>query len=164
MTDFEQHYSDLFDYVYRYVHVRLNDRESTHDLVSKIFLSAFEKQHQYDAEKGSWGQWITGIARNAVFAHWKSNQITLILEDEVLDSLHFERHWEAKGKQDQQMMFQKLLTSVPSEVRMLLILRYEDDLTYESIAELLNKSPAAVRKTFSRLHAQLRAQFQDFID
>lgn len=164
MTDFERHYAELFDYVYRYVSVRLKDATSTDDLVSSIFLSAFEKQHQYDAEKGTWRQWITGIARNAVFYHWKTKHQHLNLEDVDLSELLKTDHFEALRKWDQNAQFQKIMDSVPSDIRMLLILRYEEDLTYEDIALFLKKTPAAVRKTFSRLHQQLRAQFGDFID
>ena len=164
MTDFERHYSELFDYVYRYVSVRLKDPTSTDDLVSNIFLSAFEKQHQYDPEKGTWRQWITGIARNAVFHHWKTVRQYLDLDEVNLSEALKTDHLEECRKWDQKAQFQKIMDSVSPDIRMLLILRYEEDLTYEDMAELLNKTPAAVRKTFSRLHQQLRAQCGDFID
>lgn len=164
MTDFEHHYAELFDYVYRYVFARLKDATSTDDLVSSIFLSAFEKQHQYDSEKGTWRQWITGIARNAVFHHWKTEHQHLDLEDLNLSEMLKTDHFEELRKWDQKAQFQKIMDAVSPEVRMLLVLRYEEDLKYEDIAELLKKTPAAVRKTFSRLHQQLRAQYGDFID
>lgn len=164
MTDFERHYSELFDYVYRYVFVRLKDAASTDDLVSSIFLSAFEKQHQYDSEKGTWRQWITGIARNAVFHHWKTVHQHFDLEEVSLSEALETDHLEELRKWDQKVQFQKIMDSVIPEIRMLLVLRYEEDLTYDDIAELLKKTPAAVRKTFSRLHQQLRAQCGDFID
>ena len=164
MTDFEKHYSDLFDYVYRYVYVRLKDKDTAEDLVSKIFLSAFEKQKQYDETKGSWRQWITGIARNTIFQHWKSQKQMVELDDLALTEVNLHIHQSQKAAQDQKLEFQKVMDSVSPQLRILLILRYEEDLNYEDIAEILNKTPAAVRKTYSRLHEQLSAQFKDFND
>ena len=156
MSNVSQYYSDSFDYVYRYVFIRVANRELTQDLVSKIFLNAFENQNKYDSEKGSWKQWITGIAKNVLLNHWRSNRKFLSLEEVELDQINFENYHHDKNKWSLELQFQSLMEAVPESVKNLLIWRYVDDLTYEAIAEILNKTPAAVRKTYSRLHKTLK--------
>jgi len=154
MSDFEKHYSELFDYVYRYVFIRLQNKAITEDLVSSIFLSALEKQHQYDAQRGSWRQWITGIARNAIFTHWKKQKPQM-----QFNELMFETVPASSDVSDTLWQFQTMLKSLSDEFRLLFIMRYEEDLTYEQIAAEIGKKPAAVRKIFSRLHQELRVKF-----
>lgn len=159
MIDFEKQYSDLFDYVYRFVRVRIGNNETTDDLVSKIFLDAYEKQFQYDENKGSWRQWITGIAKNSLLNHWRSHKKLIFLEEADLDSINFERFSQQKEALNQGLQFQLIMEASSQNVKNLLIWRYVDDLTYEDIAEILNKTPAAIRKIYSRLHKELKTHF-----
>lgn len=160
MSNFSQNYSDSFDYIYRYVFIRVNNREITQDLVSKIFLEAFENQEKYDGSKGSWRQWITGIAKNSLLNYWRSHRKFIALEETELDHVHFENESLNPGSLSQKLQFERIMNSSSPAVQNLLIWRYVDDLTYEAIADLLHKTPLAVRKSFSRLHKQLKEKFE----
>lgn len=159
MDDFSQRYSELYDYVYRYLYLRVNDRELAQDLTSKTFLTAFEIKANYDSEKGTWIQWITGISKNCLLNHWRSHKTFLPLEEVILKEEDLALHHSSQNTLGQDFELKKIMDSVSPDIRALLMLRYVDDLTYEDIAEILNKTPAAVRKIFSRLHKQLKDRF-----
>lgn len=156
MDDFASKYSELYDYVYRYLYLRVNDRETAQDLTSKTFLTAFEIKANYDSEKGTWIQWITGIAKNKLLNHWRSHKTFLPLEEVILKEEDLMLNHSSQNAIGQDLELKKIMDSVSPDIRALLVLRYVDDLTYEDIAEVLQKTPAAVRKTFSRLHQQLK--------
>lgn len=148
---FLQEYPDLFDYIYRYVRVRIDDEDACKDLVSDIFLKALKKLKQYQADKGSLKQWLTGIAKHQLINYWTRRRLTLPLEEFDLGTI----------PQFDQLAFDQLIERLPAQIRQLLIWRYVDDLTYEQIASLMHKSPAALRQYFSRLHKQLRILYAD---
>ena len=156
MDQFSQVYSELYDYIFSYIFVRVKGREVAEDITSKTFLTAFEIKAHYDPKKGSWRQWMTGIAKNCLLNHWRSFKIELSLEEIEQTEKHIESYQTSKEQFDHQLQFQKIMDVVSDEVRILLILRYVDDLSYEDIAEITNKTSAAVRKAFSRLHKSLK--------
>lgn len=161
MSDFEHYYHQHFDYVYRYICLRLaEDRISAQDITSQTFYTAFKYRHRYDPKKGSWRQWITGIAKNRLLDHWQKENLTLSLQEVGEAEQLIESHGISQQKLDHKLLFDSILQSLPGQLRRLLILRYVDDLTYDQIAEITGKKPAAVRQIFSRLHKRLRAQFE----
>ena len=158
MHSFSSIYNELFDYIYGYLFIRVKDQQIAEDLTSKVFLTAFEKRHQHQEEKGSWKQWLTGIAKNNLLNYWRSEKVSFPLE-ELENAEVILKSSEEIGTLHQKIDFEKLMDSLPENIRRLLILRYIDDFTYEDIAGITNKTPAAIRKVFSRLHKQLAIQF-----
>lgn len=160
MNDFEHLYNQHFDYVYRYVLFRLGNRQVAEDVTSQTFFTALKHQDQYDPEKGSWQQWITGIAKYRLLDYWQKEKVILSLE-EVQQAENFFFSLPDSIKQlDQKMLFKSIIQNLSKNLRRLLILRYVDDLTYEEIAKITGKTSVAVRKAFSRLHQHLKAQFE----
>lgn len=156
MDQFSKVYSDLYDYVFSYIYVRVQGREIAEDITSKTFLTAFEIKAAYDPKKGSWRQWMTGIAKNCLLNHWRSFKMEVSLEEIEQTEKHIESYQIAKEQFDHQFQFQKIMEAASDEFRILLILRYVDDLSYDNIAQITQKTPAAVRKAFSRLHKSLK--------
>ena len=160
MDEFEHHYHQHFDYVYRYITLRLADRQVAQDVTSQTFFTAFKHRHQYNPEKGSWRQWVTGIAKNRLLDYWQKEKLTLSLEEVDQADQKIQFSMDHTKTLDQKMLFESMINSLPKNLQRLLILRYVDDLTYEQIANITSKTPAAIRKLFSRLHKRLKAQFE----
>lgn len=159
MNDFSQHYDELFDYVYRYLLIRLQNPQAAEDVTSNTFLMALENQHKYNSKKGSWRQWITGIAKNCLLMHWKKEKITLSLETIENMEIFTTLISNSSQERDATLTLETFLDSLEPALRTLLALRYVDDLTYKEIANITRKTPGAIRKTFSRLHHNLSERF-----
>jgi RNA polymerase sigma-70 factor (ECF subfamily) len=159
---FETAYEELFSYVYRYIRWRLTDRDDTADLVSGIFLSAWQHIDQFDPDRGNLRQWVTGIARNELAQYWRSHRIQLSIDelsDSMLGSIEYLITDINIKKLDEQALVTALLDGLPPDIRRLVILHYVDGLNYEMIATIIDKKPATVRKLFSRLHASLQRDY-----
>lgn len=51
--EFERQYHKLFQYAYRYMSFRIPNAHDCEDMVSDLFLQAYERIDQYDPEKGT---------------------------------------------------------------------------------------------------------------
>ncbi len=67
--DFANLYRQLFKPVFAYVLCRVGDRPLAEDLCAAAWRKAYEKQHLFNAEKGTFRQWIFSIARNEINMH-----------------------------------------------------------------------------------------------
>lgn len=155
---FEESYPQLVDKLYRYVYLRVQHQHDCEDLVSEIFLDAYKQLDRYNEDKGVFEQWLIGIARFKIIDYWKSRRITLEIEEAILliDGLYSET---MDRQIDTQIMLEQVLQKLPQDIQVMFTLRYIDDLTYEQIAAITNKTPDTVRKLFSRLHQKLRLEF-----
>ncbi len=160
---FQRQYKDLFAYVYRYVRWRITDPDTTADLVSSIFLLAYEKLEQFDPERGHLQQWITGIMRNQLAEHWRKHRLTISLDamtEGWLGSIEQLITQPNLEQLDRQQLVNSIIDQLPDETRKLVILHYVDGLNYAEIAHLTDKQPATVRQFFSRLQRKLAQEFQ----
>jgi RNA polymerase sigma-70 factor (ECF subfamily) len=156
---FEKEYHALFKRIYRYLRARMNSTVEAEDLVSETFVEGYRSLHNYTETSGNFEQWLVGIARHKLLEHWRR-------ELPALDLTEFENSLEAEDAQvadhiDQSLAWTKIIQAVPVQHQPLLILKFVDDLTFEDIAKLLNKSPEAVRQSFSRLLRKLRLSLSE---
>lgn len=165
MNDSEQHhlfqnnYHALFTYAYRYVMLRVPHKQDAEDIVSLAFMHAYEHIEQYNAARGTMQQWLTGILKYRIIDYWRQQRIVLSIEDiELLN--YVEKTCERDLDLDGKLLFEQLMKKLPIALQTLFILRYIDDFTYEQIATIVHKKPAAIRKTFSLLHKRLQTEFQ----
>ena len=153
---FEEQYADIFPYVYKYIRFRISSVHDAEDLVSHIFLNAYEKLGQFDPEKGTLRQWISGVMKHKILDYWRQQQIVLDIQE--TDGVDMHTIGANQRDVDSSILFRRILDSLPKNLRFLLILHYVDGLNHKEIAEITGKNHAAIRKIFSRLHIQLEQQ------
>lgn len=154
----KKEYSRLYTYLYRYVAFRIPHREDAEDVVSDIFLTALDKLHEYDEDRGNLRQWLTGIARFKILNYWRQKKSVVSLET-IFQTPDPTFATKILGKISRQLEVEVILKHVKPEAKALLAMRYQDDMTYKEIADLLDEEPDAVRQRFSRLHRNLRIAF-----
>ena len=155
---FLEAYPQLFDRVSRYVYFRIRHRADAEDVISEIIVTVYKQLHKIDDEKGNLEQYTLGVARYQVIDYWYKRKLTYSLDD-VTEAFNYADRLQADTKLDQQLAFEQLMTSLPPDTQALFALHYEDGLTYQEIARLVQKKPATIRKLFSLIHQKLRKQF-----
>jgi len=156
---FSREYSELFDFVYRYVRYRLPQKEEAEDLVSEVFLQAYHKLSEFDPIKGGLRQWMTGIAKNKLLMHWRRRVVKVDLDS--VGEITNEDDKQALAFLDSKLLVEKLLSHVSDDMKALLAFRYVDGLTFDDIAQVIGKEGTAVRQCFSRLHKKLQEIYEE---
>lgn len=157
---FQQEYSRLYDKIYRYVSGRVMNRPDAEDIVADTVVEGYRTIENYDETQGTLDQWMFGIARHRMIAHWKKlvscvdlESVQEIIIDDVIDDV---------GRvTDLRLCWQKIMLAIPEELHVFITLRFSDGMSCEEISNATGKSPAAVRQLFSRLFRKLRADFPE---
>ncbi len=71
---FEQIVRKCADPIYRYVRMIVKDEHAAEDVAQRVFLSVYQKLHQFDAAQGTFSTWAYRIARNAALNHLRRQQ------------------------------------------------------------------------------------------
>lgn len=158
---FRKEFPVWYDRIYRYVACRLPTMEGCEDVVSEVFLHAWNARDRYEEKEGEILGWLTGIARHKIADYWRVRRPEP-WDDEQLERLVGTDGISVERSIDAGRLFEQIMNSLPQETRALLLLRHKDGLSYEEMAEVVGKSSAAVRQTLSRLYRTLRHQFPTY--
>ena len=131
------------------------------DLLSEVFLAAFEARMRYDPRRPSALPWLYGIASNLLNKHYRHRASELrVLERMLVQSDPHDHADSVTASVDAQVQLRamaKLLEELPASERDALLLFAWEDLTYGEIAGALGVPTGTVRSRLNRVRQRLRA-------
>jgi RNA polymerase sigma-70 factor (ECF subfamily) len=154
--------SPLFNFV-----ARLTDRNDAPDIVQDIFIKVWKNIKKFDSKKASFRTWIFTIARNSVtdFLRKKRNiSFSDVNENIDGDENSFEENIESEDLLPDEAL-QKLedietlnetLEKLRPDYLEILVLYYQEEMTFEEIGEVLDKSINTVKSWHRRAILELR--------
>ncbi|HOY66351.1 MAG TPA: RNA polymerase sigma factor [Candidatus Ozemobacteraceae bacterium] len=137
----------------------LRDEPTIEDICQETFLKAFEKLHQFDANR-EFAPWLLRIAVNLIGEHYRrlGRSLRLVpLDDEALPAALPEPGECAVNR----VTIDRCIEGLPPGYRLLFVLRHGLMLSYEEIALLLDEPVGTVKVGLFRAREQLRRLFTD---
>lgn len=135
---------------------KIAGRENASDLTQETFIKIWKNLRKFDPKKASLKTWIYTIARNTAMdflkkkkavvfselSEYENERVENIIEDSPLPDEMFET------KENRELL-KNLLENLPANYKMIILLYYEEELTFEEIAKIMNK-PLNTIKSWKR--------------
>ncbi|MCD8492842.1 MAG: sigma-70 family RNA polymerase sigma factor [Geovibrio sp.] len=128
----------------------VKNRELAEDIVQESFLRAFRKLDTLN-NRSQFYPWIKRIALNMALNHFEKEKRVLDVETEDDESSFFENISSGESpeeltlKEEMKRYVRMFVDSLPDRLRVVIILREVEDMSYEEIAEMLNIPLGTVR-------------------
>lgn len=138
-------------------------REAAEDLTQEIFLRAYQKLHQFRGE-ATFATWFYRLAVNCCLQsrqRARKNLTETVEEAELIRLLDGHTTFGAHAtetavlQQEEQAIIHRALLSLKPDLRMAVILRNLEELSYDEIAERMNCSIGTVGTWLHRAHKLL---------
>ncbi len=147
--------------VYRYVFIRMRNKEDTEDVVQETFLKAYQALSRYEHEKESMLPYLFTIARNLLINHGKKKRPDGYLPEEI--DRHAATDVTSKVATDRELSEEldsamEVLTEMEREV---IELRFFGEQTYVEMAEILGKREDAIRQHVARAIKKMKKKMED---
>ncbi|MCK6208067.1 RNA polymerase sigma factor [Bacillus infantis] len=130
--------------------------QDAQDLVQEAFIKIYNQLGKYD-QKGAFSSWLYRVAVNHCMDEFrkKSSQIKQaeINEASAVNTKHPEVILLKKEKNRQ---VEKLISTLPEDERIIILLRYANELPYEEIAETTGMPLSMVRNKLHRAKKKMR--------
>nr|QGT50822.1 specialized sigma subunit of RNA polymerase [uncultured Elusimicrobia bacterium] len=158
--DFTALYQEFFKPVFSYVLCRVGDRALAEDLCAAAWRKAYEKQHQFQPEKGTFRQWIFTIARNEINMHHRLYYVRKFLsltgwEEAVSVSPVYEQHSEEEAR------LLHAVSRLNEREKELVALKFYSGLNNRQIAAQTGMTESNVGTVLSRAISKLRKEIKD---
>ena len=128
-------------------------REGASDIVQDVFMTVWEKAHQFDEQRGAFRTWLTAIARHRILdiAHRQHSDVRTLAPSQLAE--HVERLLEPETDVADQAAASaesarvlRALAGLPPMQRRALVLVYFGGYTHRELAELLDWPLGTVKK------------------
>jgi len=140
---FKELYSRHSEKVFLFLRKKTGNNADSEDLLQKVFIKIHDSKHLYQ-NKFKFEQWIFVIARTQVLDHYRSTDRynKRIAKTDLYEEQSKENDLNLKG--------------IDEDQRELLEMKFIDELSYNEIARIVNRSEVSLRKTISRLISRIK--------
>jgi RNA polymerase sigma-70 factor, ECF subfamily len=156
-TAFTALFDRYWEPIFTYCRLRLPSWEDAEDVANDVFLAAFTALPGYRPRGNGFRSWLFGIAHNRVIGHHRRQRHRVVLP--FTDLLRVPDPAPPVDEQvahaDDWRRTLEMLAHLPETERRVCELRLSG-LTFDEIADVLQKRSAAVRKAESRAEERLR--------
>ena len=139
--------------IYRYVYYRVNQKEDAEDLTNDVFVRMLES---LERQRGSFFAWLYQIASNRIVDYYRKKDVRSDTSEVGEAIEYFESHEKSIDKMFLQDELRKGIQQLTGEQQDVIVLRFIEGYQGNEVAEMLDKSPTAVRQLQYRALKQLR--------
>ncbi|MBL7664268.1 MAG: RNA polymerase sigma factor [Bacteriovoracaceae bacterium] len=143
--------------IYSFLRKKLKAREEVDEVFQKVFLKFHSTRKNYNSSYPLL-QWFYVVARTTLLDHFRSLNRQIKTDEMPIDLNSLgpsqEPHQATLGEEKGV----GILNSLSADQRRMVEMRFVDDLTYEEIAQALNKSQDSIRQTISRAFKKIRGE------
>ena len=143
--------------VYAFALSMLKNRHDAEDLVSDVFLKAYEKYPTFDADRASVSTWLYTITRNTVIDYFRTHRPGVELPEDLPDAAGID---DGLLQRESLQALGEALNRLDERLRALIVLRYGKGLSLKDTAARLGVSYAYVKILHSNALKTLRECFE----
>ncbi len=158
--------SRILNFIYR----MLSSAEEAEDLTQETFIAVYQKLSSLK-DNSKFEPWLFRIARNLVYQRYRGRtpatiSIDLLDEEgqivsEVADTR--KNPDESFQAAELEQIVDKVIRGLPTKYREVFVLSALDNLSYQSIAEILGRSLASVKTDIHRARLEIRKQVKAYL-
>lgn len=147
--------------------VRITNQNDAPDIVQEIFIKVWKHINRFDAKKASFKTWIFTIARNTIIDFLRKKKSVLFSDlekDDEENKNSFAENIPAEDllpnevlqKLEDTELLNKTLEKLRPEYTEILMLHYQEEMTFNEIGKILKKSLNTVKSQHQRAILELR--------
>ncbi len=150
ISAFEYLYDKYFLQIYKYVMLRVKNRDVAHDIVSDVFYKAMSKLHLFKWRSIPFSSWLYRIAVNEISNHYRREK----KKHKLVGELIVEKDtFESPPEMDETMNYEfirKYIKDLPQRDQDVITLRYFEKKSFQEISEIIGKKEGYIRVILHR--------------
>lgn len=134
--------------------------QDAQDLVQEAFIKVYRQLGKYDGE-GSFSSWLYKVAINHCMDEFRKKEFQIKrveIQDSMMESPDHPEIILLKKEKGRQL--ERLIATLPEDERLIILLRYVNECSYEEISDLTGAPLSTVRNKLHRAKKKMRQSVQ----
>lgn len=143
-------FGDLYDHylpqIYRYVFLKVGNKQETEDLTHEVFLSAWQNLKDYRSQGFPFSTWLYQIAHNRVIDYYRTRKSHSSLDE--IDENFVKLASTVEKDLDLAIDLAKVRSAIhklKDDQQDVIVMRFVEEMSHREIAEVMGRSEGAVR-------------------
>lgn len=171
-TAYQELMEKYYQMIYRLIYQIIKNREETEDLVQDSFMKAFRALPEFDPQY-AFSTWLYKIAYNTCIDTIRKRKLKIVSLDHPLRESENQSPLSSEMKNEQlspeetllfsekQKHLQKAIEKLPEIYRQVIILRHQEELSYEQISEMLALPVGTIKARIFRAREMLKKALKE---
>lgn len=143
--------------IYRYIYKMIKNHGEAEELTQEVFVSAYTKLYQYKTNI-SFRAWLYRIAKNLTLNYLKRQSKLVEIKSRMPKEAMITEDKPHENDFDERVEF--AMNQLNDKERNLLILKAVEEMSYQSLAEIYNRSESTLRKQYERAKVKFRKYYE----
>lgn len=143
-------YERYFVQIYRFVYSRVRDQTAAEDVTSEVFMKALKSIGRYQDTGKPFSAWLYQIAVNSVADRYRAARPVEDLDDQRDLAVRGPALEDVAAQRDELRRIWSVVETLPSQQRVAMVLKFQEDMKIEDIAVAMGKTPGAVKLLIHR--------------
>ena len=157
LSHFNELYKAYINDVYRFVYSKLGNKDEAEEVVSETFLKALEKIETYEYQGKPLKSWLFVIARNLIYQTYRKKDDESF--DEDWHGVENESILDLIADKDMVKKVEAFIREFKPPVPEIIRLRVWEELSFEEIAEIMDKKVTTVKMAYYRGLEKIQNEF-----
>jgi len=156
---FEVLYNKYYEQIFRYVHQRMEDKDTAFDVTSQVFLKAMTNLKKYQFKGVPFSSWLYRIAMSEVYQSFKDQQSTRTVNIETSHVSDMIEEFEEVDNSELREILLQLISELPEVELQIIEMRYFEKRSYREIGEILDLTENNAKVKAYRIVGKLKKAF-----
>jgi RNA polymerase sigma-70 factor, ECF subfamily len=143
-------YERYFVQIYRFVYSRVRDQTAAEDVTAEVFMKALKSIGRYQDTGKPFSAWLYQIAVNSVADRYRAARPVEDLDDQRDLAVRGPALEDVAAQRDELRRIWSVVETLPSQQRVAMVLKFQEDMKIEDIAVAMGKTPGAVKLLIHR--------------
>lgn len=155
-----EHFAPLYDkyykQIFKYIHQRVEDRDTAFDLTSDVFLKALTNLPKYEDRGVPFSSWLYRIAFNETMQMFKNKKDKQVINADISDLRDICEENETPFFEDYIPVIKKLILELKFDELQLVEMRFFEKRPFKEISEILNINEGNAKVKMHRIIEKLK--------
>ena len=135
---FDLLYTKYYEQIFRYVHQRMDDKETAFDVTSQVFLKAMTNLHKYQYKGVPFSSWLYRIAMSEVYQYFKDQKSKRTVNVDTSNIEYMIDDMDEDSNQEMKELLISIIGELPEQELQIIEMRYFEKRSYREIGEILD--------------------------
>jgi RNA polymerase sigma-70 factor (ECF subfamily) len=152
-------YKKYYEMIFRYIYQRMDDKETSYDVTSQVFIKAMNSLHRYEYRGLPFSSWLFRIAKSELSQFFRETKVNRTVNVETIQLMEIISEIDEEENELNQEKLKLALQKLKERELVLIEMRFFESRSFKEIGEILDMTENNAKVACFRALEKLKRYF-----